>query len=377
MPVTVGLMFVSALLLINCNTPGSDAHQQPPSVSLELLKSIEVNGSIDQIENIMEGIRVVDSLQVAYGIDFRGRRVYKLSVADASVRYLTNRGRGPKEMVLPSQIALKSSREFFVYDTSMDLISKFVDDEIIEKFPGWLRHNIWLRHTYGYYLDGKLITAIEEPEAINAMNFSEARPIVIMDLDDQSVSLHGRLSPTIDKMDTEYKAPILALDESTSALYYVMGADHTIMRHNLITGDTDVASGFKHPKIRERSLEINQNMAPTWDSAKKIGMDVSAHLFIEIFETQNQRVLVSVWQNATEKFYETRDPKYNDYFGVVYDLPGLSNPRLLEIHAKPIGKYNDRLLIIENDDPLEYVIGVYDFVFGVHQTEFQKNTRQK
>lgn len=127
-------------------------------------EEITLSGDGYQGSGIAEGLRVQDSLKVAYGIDFRSGRVYKLSLSDGSVRFISNRGKGLLEMETPSQISLKTPNEFFVYETSLDLISRFVDDTKVEKLPGWLSHNVWLRHTYGFYWNNNLITAKVEPE---------------------------------------------------------------------------------------------------------------------------------------------------------------------------------------------------------------------
>lgn len=355
----ITILFIFILIFAGCGDVESDTDSRKETVTLLLEEVIHLTGDAYQLTSIDEGLRTIDSSGAAYGIDFRSGRVYKISLDDGSVRFLTTKGRGPLEMDTPSQISIKSSNEFYVYDTSLDLISRFVDDHIVEKFPGWLRNNVWLRHTYGFYWNYHLVTAIEEPEAINSMNFDEARPIAMMNLDDYSVTLHGEMSPTIDKIDSANKNPIIALDAKREHVYYAFSSDYTIMRYCLNSGATEVASSFKHPEMRERSIEINSNQPPNWTTARTYGLDSSTHFFLEVLDDENK--LISIWQNATEAFYETRDPAHYEYFGLVYDLHDLSNPRPLEINGMPLSIFNNRLLILDFTEDLEFVIGVYTF----------------
>ncbi|TVQ13946.1 MAG: hypothetical protein EA364_05260 [Balneolaceae bacterium] len=124
-----------------------------------------------------EGIQVIEELDMAFGIDFRIRRPFRFSLLTGNLEFLSNPGRGPGELSIPSQITVKNSREFYVYDTSQDMIAYFVDDQIVGKLPGYTRKNIWLRNPYGQYWKNSLFTPIKDPQRILAMDFDQAKPI--------------------------------------------------------------------------------------------------------------------------------------------------------------------------------------------------------
>lgn len=342
------------LFLIGC----SDEPQRIVHGELKKAKHVVINDSLDQIANIMEGLQAVEGKGLLYGIDFRTRRPFKISVKTGDVEFLSSKGRGPKELSLPSQLTLKNEEEFFVYDTSQDKYAHFLNDEIVNKYPGLLEQRIWLRHTYGEYWRDYLITSVVEPEKVNRMDFDEARALSFYNIKEQKAELKAKLSPTIDHLDNAYKFPIIALDNESESVFYVFSTDFTVMKYDLNNDSTSVFSSYKSSQMRSRSLSVNHNQTPSRESAKEFGLDISKLVGLEILDSK----LVVVWQNGTEEYYEEpgASNKLREYFGVVYDLNGQKSPIEINLPGKLLGSYNEQLLIEENDDLDAYTIGFYE-----------------
>lgn len=74
-----------------------------------------------------------------------------------------------------------------------------------------------------------------------------------------------------------------------------------------------------------------------------------------------------VWKNNNAEYYEdTSDVgsgnMYMDFFGVLYDLPDLTNPREFTLPGKFHGVYKDKLLITDNYGAEELQLSFYEFV---------------
>ncbi len=327
---------------------------------LKKVHEIVINDNNDQVGNIMEGLQAVESKELLYGIDFIARRPFKISVKTGEVQYLSSKGKGPKELSLPSQVTVKNDDEFFIYDTTQDLYAHFINDEIIDKYPGLLEQRIWLRNTYGEFWNNYLITGIVDPEKINSMNFKEARALSFYNLETKTAELKGTLSPTIDKLDNAFKSSVIALDEVSESVFYAFLADYTVMKYDIKDDSTHVFSTYKPSKMRTRTLSVDYNRAPTPESAKAYGLDNSGLIGLEVIEHK----LVVIWQNATPEFYEERGASnlLKNYFGVIYDLEENEKPVEITLPGKLLGSYNNRLMVEEDDNLDNYTIGFYEIV---------------
>lgn len=350
------LICASLFFFIQCkqtNTPKST-----PIGELVRVGGVVINDNIDQIEFIMEGIQVNDETRQAYGIDFKAQRAYTFSLVTGDLRYLGGIGRGPNELSLPGQVSLSDDGTVYIYDISQDVIAIFERDSIVRKVTGYLAHEIWLRNPSGAYWNRHLVTAMEEPEYIVSNNLPASKPLGFLNLDNQTLSKRGRVSPTLDQLDNVMKHPVITIDSRHGHIYYVYLTDHTVMRYDIANDTTIVFASQKHANMRQRTIKTSLTAPQTRATAKVIGLDFSKVVGLDVMDQK----LVVVWQNLTEAFYETASSdKHIDFFGIQYDL---SDPiRFVEftLPGRYLGKYGNALMILENVDPLAYSIGFYQF----------------
>jgi len=97
------------------------------------------------------------------------------------------------------------------------------------------------------------------------------------------------------------------------------------------------------------------------NAAMELGLDVSTAS--EIDRIGNQ--LVIVLANLNEGYYHNMGDISSgnvDYFGVLYDLPDLTNPREFTLPGKFHGVYKNKLLITDNYGAEELQLSFYEFV---------------
>ena len=349
-----GALILMLLLVFNCKESKVEITQ------VQLLKEGEIvlNDNQDRVANIMEGLQVTENGH-AYGIDFITKLPFILSLKSGDVKFLSSKGRGPKELLQPVQLILKNDKELYVYDSALDKIAHFVNDEIVDKLPGYSRDNIWLRNSYGFYFNNHLITAFIDPTMINTdkLNYEEARSLAFYNLADSTTNKRGRLSPTLDKLDSYGKYPLMAMDDKEEVIYYVFSMDHTVMKYDIKRDSSWVVGTYKPEKIRTRSLKVDYRKAPTLQSAKKYGLDITRLVGIEIIDDE----LLIVWQNAQPEFYDQRNSsnKLRDYFGILYDLDDFNQVAELSLPGKFLGTYENTIMIEENENLDTYTIGFY------------------
>jgi hypothetical protein len=314
---------------------------------------------VHQAESFVKGIHGADSDSVVYGIDFRRRLPYQLDLRTGDFTFLSSSGRGPEELSMPSQLTVAGGNEMYIYDTLQDIIARFSDGRIVEKLPGFLGQGVWLRHARGYYWNGYLFTPAKEPERLNVLDFEHARPISKMNLATGEASWIGEFSPTLDDLDSYQKYPYIALDMERERIYYVFNTDYSILRYDLTTGETDIVSDIKLPAVRTRTLPFDYNQAYHYslEYGRRMNMDMTRVSDIGIVDDY----LVVVWNNANEKIFEHTeyDPENYDYFGIIYSLPDFHRAWQFQLPGRLLGFWNNRILVEENFDILDYRIGVY------------------
>lgn len=355
-----GLPILAALFLLTLF--GCSDKNQKNGNYIEPTRTGEViiQNEPDQPEVIMEGLQVSET-GIAYGIDFGKGLPYRLSLTDGSFEHLAESGRGPEELTQPNQVYLVSDELQFINDQALDMITEIRNGEVIGKSEGFLAQNIWIRNTYGIYSDGKLITAVKDHQNVNELNFENVHALYIWDMNRETGLLHGKFSTTLDQLDSFKKYPLMATDNQAEYVYYVFNTDYSVFRLNIETGEIEATSRYRPEGYRERTMEFDHtnNYHFTVNFSREFSMHITNVTGIGYLGER----LVVVWNNANQNYIQNTyyDAENYDHFGVVYDLPDLSNPREFTLPGKFLGTWGNRMLIEENDDVMEYTIGFYEF----------------
>ncbi len=349
------------LLMISCT--GENYEQEISFIDIERVGGITVDQDREKLSGIMEGLQVSDELGIAYGVDLRIMRAYQLSLITGEVQFLAPEGRGPGELFQPVQIVMKNENELFIFDTGLDMIAEYNNGLIINKYPAYSEHNVWVRNYNGFYHNGNIITAIDDYPKVRNMDFENAKPLAFLDFRKGELTKKGEFSPTIDKIDTDEKYPAIYFDEELNTVFYVFNTDYTLMGYHIDEDKTSVMSRYRPTEARIRSIAIQGSTAGNIDAAKALGLDRTIVLGVDRIGDH----LVVVWHNYNEGFYDNMGD-YSagnvDYFGVIYDLPDLENPREFSLPGRFFGTYKNKLIIEEEYGSMDLKIGFYEFDFS-------------
>lgn len=348
------LLVISLTFSLSCTSEKND--ESLISASIQREGQTVLNDNIDQVSFVAGQLIVNEQSDTAYGIDFKLRRPFRFSLETGDFQFISTPGRGPLEVTLPNQLIAKNDSTILLYDVSQDAIAIFKNNVIVDKRPGFLSHNVWLRNAIGFFWNGHIITAIEEPEKVLNNQIKDSRPLALLNLEKNALSLHGRVSPSIDELDNTMKHPMIVLNDINDDIFYVYYADHTVMRHNLKTDVTDIFSAYIPRNFRTRSERANLSLPPTIESARAIGLDMSNVIGLDIYSN----MLFVAWQNLLPSFYELgSSDEHIVFFGVLYDLETGTVIGEVDLPGRYLGRYKDMMLIQENEDPLHYQIGWY------------------
>lgn len=350
------------LLLWSCSSGEMDNRQEVGTIEVVRTGGVTVDPESDDLAEIMEGLVVSDSLGIAYGVDLRVMKAYQLDLEIGEVNYLAPEGRGPEELNIPVQITKKAENNFLIYDNGLDVIAEHRNGAIQQKVPGFLEHGVWVRNFNGFYHDGSIITGIVDPEKVRSLDFENAKPLAFLDYKSGEMVKKGEFSPTVDHLDSDNKYPVVYFDEDLNTVFYLFRNDYTVMAYNLDEDTTTALDSYRPTKFRTKTIAVQGSTAGNRDAAMALGLDITIALGIDRVGDH----LIVVWNNYNEGFYEEMGdftPGNVDYFGVMYDLPGFSNPREFTLPGKFLGTYRNKLLVEEELGGMDLKMGFYEFVF--------------
>lgn len=349
------------LLLFSCSQADKDSQQERTTIEVERTGGVTVDPGGDQLAEFFEGMAISDSLDMAYGVDLRVRKAFQLSLETGEARYLAPEGKGPKELSNPVLLTMKNENEFLIYDVALDQVAEYRDGEIVNKYPGFASYDVWIRNFNGFYNNGFIITGVVDPEKVRAMDFDNAKPLAFLDFKNENLEQKGKFSPTIDKLDSDSKYPVVYYDSEYNTVFYLFINDHTVMAYDLEQDKTTALVGYKPKPFRTKTISVQGSTAGNMNAAMELGLNISTAL--EIDRVANQ--LVIVWANLNEGYYENMGDLSSgsvDYFGVLYDLPDLTNPREFTLPGKFHGVYKNKMLITDNYGAEELQLSFYEFV---------------
>ncbi|TVR13303.1 MAG: hypothetical protein EA391_14360 [Balneolaceae bacterium] len=351
------LLGLPLLLLMSCK--GEDYEQETGFIDVKRVGGVTVDQDSEMLAMLFPGLQVSDELDIAYGVDLRSERAYQLSLITGDVQFLAPQGRGPGELARPAQIYMKDDTHLFIYDSNMNTIAEYNNGSILNKYPAYSQHNVWVRGYTGYYHNGTIIIGIDDYTNVQNMDFDNVKPIAFLDFSNEQLTKKGEFSPTVDQIDADEKFPVIHFDENLRTVFYVFSTDYTVMGYHIDENNTMIKSSYKPTDVRIRSVEIRGSTFGDIEAAKALGLDRSKVIGIDRIGDQ----LVVIWQNFNEGFYDNMGD-YSagnvDYFGVMYDLPNLENPREFTLPGRFFGTYKNKLLIEEEYGSMDLKIGFYE-----------------
>ena len=135
------------------------------------------------------------------------------------------------------------------------------------------------------------------------------------------------------------------------------------MAYDLEQDEASALVSYKPKPFRTKTISVQGSTAGNMNAAMELGLNISTAL--EIDRIGNQ--LVVVWKNNNEEYYEDASDvgsgnMYMDFYGVLYDLPDLTNPREFTLPGKFHGVYKNKMLITDNYGAEELQLSFYEFV---------------
>ena len=206
------------------------------------------------------------------------------------------------------------------------------------------------------YKNKLLFGALEKKYLSNLLKAGESKNFIEYSYEGTFLSSFGKYDSLTNSMMDYLLLPVLSLDNETGYIYSVRsngyiieGWDVETKKRNLVINQKP--NFFTHPKKK-----IAQNLEHKEIMKRSIDMTFTSGLFV------TEKFVYLYMEKITEDFmYSTdKDPSKKIQLLAIYSKAGklLAETKLDHVLANII---DDNLHLIENDDPDNYTIGVYEF----------------
>lgn len=263
------------------------------------------------------------------------------------------KGRGPKEFLhITSYGADKDT--IYVYDGSLGKFKKFtLNGELLDIFDGPIKDNLWFRSNRTYIDGNRLLFGIQEAKYSSASNHWKSKTVAEYTSNGKFISLFGDYDPTLEGSSRLYKNANIVYDIDNKYVYTVHRTSKHIQKYDI--GTKKVISRFSYPQ--SKNFLVADRVPDVYDTRQeKNRLNLFQSFVGDPFV--NKDYFVFYFFNFTEDYWETRDQSTKHHFLQFFDKKDQFLFEL-EVPHYPLGMLGNKLLLVEDDNPDNFRIGVY------------------
>ncbi len=352
------IMWVVFFVCTNCSQTDAPLSLQLSEVTVSKVRQYTINSrdsvSIGRLRPLFKSNN--DGSLYAFLDEIHQRIILTDSLGNVN-NEIGKKGKGPEEFVQISGFLLDQDNHLIVYDGRQLLIKFF--DEYGNFYNSFILNQKDIDVTHDALVSYKnklLFGALEKKYLSNLLKAGESKNFIEYSYEGTFLSSFGKYDSLTNSMMDYLLLPVLSLDNETGYIYSVRangyiieGWDVETKKRNLVINQKP--NFFTHPKKK-----IAQNLEHKEIMKRSIDMTFTSGLFV------TEKFVYLYMEKITEDFmYSTdKDPSKKIQLLAIYSKAGklLAETKLDHVLANII---DDNLHLIENDDPDNYTIGVYEF----------------
>ena len=270
-------------------------------------------------------------------------------------------GRGPKEFEQVMGYTLDQNDNLYVYDDLQRLVKVFnqnlelINTKEIDNTAYFITSHDMVVH------DSNLIFGILE-SGMNSRRgdpnlLIQSPPLMIVDIKNLNEERFlGTYDPYLKEIKSFYNRPLFAFDNGARTLLVSHQNTYRFQEFELKGGKRINYFGVKDETFGEGQV------------AAERGANKRKRYMETLSESDNQKVfytnqyLGNFYINGTEDWFETKDLNDLNYYLAVYSRKDYQLMDVIPFQYRLIGVYNEQFYFIEDEDPDNFRIGVYEIV---------------
>lgn len=327
---------------------------------LELVKqrTFEISDSLRGIGEI-EHPAIVDVERNLF--IFRDTKLNQIIVTDLEGKInarMGEQGRGPRGFIEMGPFGLDEDGKIFVYALRAATYRYFdVQGRHLGNFDGLLDEGIWTRSSRLFFEGKSIFVGIAEA---NKNPFWESKTVAEFDTSGKAKKLFGAFDPSLVGLGPFQKQPSLVYDKAEKRFYTTHTSSPFIQVYDYRTKERVERFGFRTQNFRVTDDEIVRSDPLEVRHKKHLKESSVASSFV------TPEYFFFYFRNFTERYWDTWNPNDNQHHLYIYDKHddyAFLGEIKLPFHLLVVDSQN-RVYLLEDDNPLKPVIGVYEINFS-------------
>lgn len=354
------LLIFLCLLFLGCSQATTDDYKQ----SNVELKNINIK-EIDKIRIENADSTVIAQLLPRFAINSDATRMafydllYKhFVITDENGKILHiigGQGRGPDEFIQALNFNFDEHNNLVVFDEAQKQMKIFGPEGSIEQTFNILGDSKFaIASSELFAKDSLIYMGVADIELFNTKNAWKSKMLAIFDFNGNIQGIYGTYDPYVTEATYYGSNPIFYVNTDESKLYSTHRNSYRIQIYSFMRDTLTSYFGYRSTHFKE-SAEI---IASNFPRAKIFKMSLNQSFPEGIFVTS--KYVIQYFQNLTEKWFQTKDYQTQDHFFVIYDRETHNFNTELELPSIVGTVHNDLIYLIENSNPDNYIIGVYE-----------------
>lgn len=264
-------------------------------------------------------------------------------------------GRGPKGILSVSGYDINKNNEVFIYDSMQRMLKVF-------DLKGNLLHSTEFleRETFNptannlRWYNNKIVATIYDTDV--RFETHKSRLIGLIDTSGTAEAIFGRFDEFSQEDNNLAFNTVIALDEGTDLAYTNLQTSpyfqiYDLNRKVLIGREGHNTENFNIPE-----RELTPSMPISEKFKHRANTSAVAHIFV------TDKYIIQHMQILTEEWFDTMDYSSKDNFLIIYDKRSLELIQEVSVPSTPIGAHDNQIYFIEDFNPDNYIIGIYEIV---------------
>lgn len=349
--VSVFIILTTVLVCSSC-TSDENISVDLSSLSLTKVDSVILENSEPLFGKLTEQFRVNTSGDIWVFAESNQDRIFAFDSLGQFKHVLGERGKGPKGIVRVGGFDIDDNNQVIIYDAAQQMLKIFdLTGELIHSTPFLSDSKLWV-HPYGLHAFGdKFLVSVTENKFIREPHKSKLLALVGYDGTVDTVFGKHDIFTT---EDNSYSAENTLFNSSDTVYASSVGSPY-IQVYDSRTFQQTNYFGEKSASFSIPEKEVHAGLPISEINKRYSGSSV----LLGVYGTN--RFIVSHMQILTEEFFEATDFSKKKNILVIYDRQTKELIKEIPVSHTLGAVHDNKLYFIEDFNPDNYTIGIYEF----------------
>jgi len=345
---------VFLVLLVSCSEKETNSTENEV-ININHLKSVVLKQSKPLFGKFYERFKITGDGEYWIFVDRMRDKIFVFDKEGQYINTISESGRGPRGIVSIDGFDVNENNEVFIYDASQRMLKIYtLDDELISSNNFLEKVNFGTTPLEMLWYEGKVLTSIIENEFM--FEPQNSKVLALIKTDGEIDTVFGRFDPFAEHDNTYSFFNNITIDDSSNVVFTSLSSSPFIQVFDLNNFSKESYIGAKNSTFKVPEKEISANLSIDEVNRRSVNTSRAVNLFL------TDDYIVQHIQTLTEEWFLTTDYSSKANSLIFYDR--ITGEIVQEVPVEhSLGSVrDDKLYFIEDFNPDNYTIGVYEIV---------------